>query len=64
MKIVKHWDELNPTVMVDGEAISTRVLEKKHRDCHAALVRLATTRPSPFWKWWEEIQRIIEETRP
>lgn len=40
IKIVKHWDELPPTVYVDGEPHSTRLLYKQYHDQKDELDRL------------------------
>ena len=34
MKIVKHWDEMPPTVYDGDEVFSTRVLEYKYRQMY------------------------------
>lgn len=30
--IIRHWEQLPPVVIAEGEAVSTRVLEKQYRD--------------------------------
>lgn len=30
--IIRHWEQLPPVVIAEGEAVSTRLLEKQYRD--------------------------------
>lgn len=39
-RIVKTWDELPPVVFDQGEAFSTRVLERQHREMQSELEML------------------------
>jgi hypothetical protein len=42
-KVVKTWDELPPIVFDQGEAFSTRVLERQHRNMFDALTKISAT---------------------
>jgi hypothetical protein len=38
--VARTWDSIPPILFDGPDAISTRVLEKRHRECHAVAVAL------------------------